>query len=70
MLRWQKLSHRRQHLSSRIVEALLGAEGGPLFATTDKDEMKAVLAKNGFVKYGHEWDGEVGRLSLWICQPS
>jgi len=58
--------HRGHHLSSRIVAALLTTSSGPLFATTDKDEMKTVLAKNGFVWRGHEWDGENGCLSLWV----
>jgi predicted GNAT family N-acyltransferase len=60
--------HRGHHLSSRIVVALLNAESGPLFATTDKEEMKTVLAKNNFVRCGHEWDGDSGCLSLWIRQ--
>ena len=39
--------HRGRHLSSGIVATLLARTSGPLFATTDKEEMKAVLAKNG-----------------------
>jgi predicted GNAT family N-acyltransferase len=61
--------HRGHHLSSRIVAALMTRAKGPLFATTDKVEMKTVLAKNGFVRCGGEWDGETGCLSLWIRPP-
>lgn len=60
--------HRGHHLSSKIVSALLSATSGPLFATTDKEEMKTVLTKNGFVRCGHQWDGDTGCLSLWIRQ--
>ncbi len=58
--------HRCHQLSSRIVAALLATEHGPLFATTDKDAMKTVLHKNAFVQYGHQWDGNMGCLSLWL----
>jgi RimJ/RimL family protein N-acetyltransferase len=57
--------HRGKHLSSRMVGALVSAHRDPLYATTDSDEMKAVLAKAGFKKRGHEWDGERGCLSQW-----
>jgi predicted GNAT family N-acyltransferase len=58
--------HRGHHLSSKIVAALLTTKIRPLVATTDKEEMKSVLAKNGFARCGHEWDGDSGCLSLWI----
>lgn len=61
--------HRGHHLSSRIVAALLTRAKGPLFAMTDKEEMKTVLGKNDFVRRGREWDGETGCLSLWIRHP-
>lgn len=59
-------AHRGHHLSSRIVDALLSKPWGPLYATTDKDEMKHVLSQRKFERRGREWDGEVGCLSLWI----
>jgi RimJ/RimL family protein N-acetyltransferase len=58
--------HRGNHLSSRIVAELLSHHDGPLFATTDDMRMKATLARAGFVRKGHEWDGDRGRLSLWV----
>jgi len=58
--------HQGQRLSPRIVAALLAKHVGPLFATTDNERMKRTLKKAGFVQKGQEWDGERGRLSLWI----
>lgn len=58
--------HRGRHLSTRIVAALLAKHPGPLFATTDSDRMKTVLAKAGFVRKGREWKGRRGQLSLWV----
>ncbi len=53
-------------LSARLVEVLLSKHVGPLWATTDNDAMKPTLERAGFVRKGHEWDGERGCLSLWI----
>ena len=61
--------HRGKHLSSRMVSALIAATSGRLFATTDKDEMKTVLSRNGFIKCGRDWDGDNGCLTLWMRQP-
>jgi hypothetical protein len=58
--------HRQKGLSSRIVDELLKTDWGALFATTDKDEMKLLLKNRKFEHRGHEWDGEVGCLSLWM----
>jgi len=41
-------------------------QDGPLFATTDDVRMKATLGKVGFTQKGYEWDGDRGRLSLWV----
>ncbi len=60
------LEHRGRHLLSRIAAALLARTGAAMFATTDKEEMKAVLGKNGFERCGRQWDGETVYLSLWI----
>jgi hypothetical protein len=58
-------NHRDNHLSTRIVAALLENDRGPLFATTDKPRMKAVLQRAGFEQKGSPW-GERSQLSLWI----
>ena len=58
--------HRGHQLSHRIVAKLLSKHQGPLFATTSVDPMKRTLAKAGFVKQEHEWDGRTGKLSLWL----
>jgi len=58
--------HRGNHLSPRIVAALLAKHRGPLFATTDCDRMKSGLSKAGFVRKGGEWEGGRDRLSLWL----
>lgn len=62
--------HQGKGLSRRIVEALLSKNGGPLFAATSSDRMKQTLAKSGFVQKGREWNGQRGRLSLWIRESS
>jgi hypothetical protein len=58
--------HRGHQLSHRIVAKLLSKHQGPLFATTSVEPMKRTLAKAGFVKQEHEWDGRTGKLSLWL----
>jgi RimJ/RimL family protein N-acetyltransferase len=58
--------HQGRGLSSRIVAALLSEHAGPLFATTDNEFMKKTLAKSGFMQKGKEWNGQRGRLTLWI----
>ncbi|MBF8266998.1 MAG: hypothetical protein HW388_506 [Dehalococcoidia bacterium] len=59
-------NHRGKGLAPCIVAALLSKHTGGLFATTDNCRMKRTLAKAGFVQRGAEWDGQRGRLSLWI----
>ena len=59
-------AHRGHRLSHRIVAKLLSKHQGPLFATTSVEPMKRTLAKAGFVKQKHEWDGRTGKLSLWL----
>lgn len=59
-------AHRGQAWSSKIVDKLLAAHAGPLWATTDDERMKHLLQKAGFVRRGKEWDGKRGRLSLWL----
>ena len=58
--------HRGNHLSPKIVAALLAERQGPLFATTDCKRMKTVISKAGFVHKGNEWKGNRGQLSLWL----
>jgi hypothetical protein len=58
--------HRRRGLSKCIVAKLLVGFSTPLFATTDDPRMKQTLAHFGFAAKGQEWDGERGRLSLWL----
>lgn len=58
--------HQGDGLASRILDALLASHPGPLFATTSNPRMKSTLGKAGFVQEGQEWDGQSGRLSLWI----
>jgi len=58
--------HRRKGLSGRILGALLQQRPGALFATTDDYAMKRTLACGQFVLRGHEWDGNRGKLSLWV----
>ena len=58
--------HKGNGLSRRIAEALLLKYPGPLFATTGNERMKRTLKKVGFVQKGEQWQGENGKLSLWI----
>src|SRR5208282_2451824 len=58
--------HRERGLSRRIVGALTGDYHGRLFATTDDPYMKKTLGRARFMQRGKEWDGQRGRLSLWI----
>jgi RimJ/RimL family protein N-acetyltransferase len=58
--------HRGNHLSPKIVAALLAEQQGPLFATTDCERMKSVLSKAGFLRKGDAWKGKRGQLSLWL----
>jgi ribosomal protein S18 acetylase RimI-like enzyme len=57
--------HRNRGLAQRIATALASRYGFPLFATTDEEWMKRILAKAGFVKKGKEWKGRRGMLSYW-----
>lgn len=61
--------HRRQGLSHHLVDALLKAMSGCLFATTDDEHMMKTLSGAGFVRQGSEWRGRRGQLSLWVKQP-
>lgn len=58
--------HRRRGLSHKIVDALVKAMPGSLFATTDDEHMMRTLSGAGFVRRGHEWPGHRGQLSLWL----
>jgi len=58
--------HRRRGLSHKIVDALVNAMPGSLFATTDDEHMMKTLSGAGFVRRGHEWPGHRGQLSLWL----
>lgn len=58
--------HRGNHLSSKIVAALLAEHRGPLFAATDSERMKTVNSKAGFLQKGDAWKGKRGQLSLWL----
>ena len=58
--------HRGNRLSHRLVGDLLRDRSGALFAATDDEYMKRTLSAAGFVQKGREWDGNRGRLSLWI----
>jgi hypothetical protein len=58
--------HRERGLSGRIVEALTADYHGRLFATTDDPFMKRTLTHARFAHRGEDWEGERGRLSLWI----
>ena len=62
-------AHKGKRLSHRILQALLAAEHGHLFATTDDPFMKRALATAGFIQKGNEWDGNRGCLSLWLKLP-
>src|ERR1700747_1543154 len=58
--------HRRRGLSHKVVDALVKAMPGSLFATTDDEHMMKTLSGAGFVRRGHEWRGNRGQLSLWL----
>lgn len=58
--------HRRQGLSHQLVDALVKAMPGSLFATTDDEHMMNTLSEAGFVRRGREWRGRRGQLSLWL----
>jgi GNAT superfamily N-acetyltransferase len=60
--------HRRQGLSHQLLGALLKAMPGRLFATTDDLHMMRTLSGAGFARYGSEWPGRRGQLSLWLKQ--
>lgn len=60
--------HRRQGLSYQLVDALVKAMPGSLFATTDDERMMKTLSGAGFVRRGREWRGRRGQLSLWLRQ--
>lgn len=62
-------AHRDKKLSGDIANALLDRHDGPLFATTDAQNMKYTLGNRGFVQLGKEWKGKRGRLSLWLREP-
>jgi hypothetical protein len=53
--------------SNEITAKLLSTfKYRPLFATTPHEGMKRALSKAGFVRYGNEWQGNHGNLTLWI----
>jgi len=58
--------HRRKGLSGRILDALVRQHPGVLFATTDDVAMKKTLTAAQFAAKGVEWDGNRGKLSLWV----
>lgn len=58
--------HRKKGLSGRIMDALVRQHPGVLFATTDDLAMKKTLSAAKFVRKGVEWDGNRGKLSLWV----
>jgi hypothetical protein len=58
--------HRHRGLSSLIVGTLIADCHDRLFATTDDPHMKKTLMHARFTQRGKEWDGQRGRLSLWI----
>lgn len=58
--------HRRKGLSGRILNALVRQHPSVLFATTDDGAMKKTLATAKFARKGLEWDGNRGKLSLWV----
>jgi hypothetical protein len=58
--------HRGKHLSHKILAALVSNYDRPLFATTDNKNMKSSLRKAGFKREGKGWQGNRGRLSLWL----
>jgi hypothetical protein len=58
--------YRGKHLSHKILAKLLSNYDRPLFATTDSDAMKSALRQAGFKREGKEWQGNRGKLSLWL----
>jgi RimJ/RimL family protein N-acetyltransferase len=60
--------HQGHGLSHLIVATLVSNCKEQLFATTDNIHMKRTLKKAGFRQQGREWEGNKGRLSLWITQ--
>jgi hypothetical protein len=58
--------YRGNHLSHKILATLLSNYDRPLFATTDSKRMRSSLRKAGFRREGKEWEGNRGRLSLWL----
>ena len=58
--------HRRQGLSHELVDTLVRAMPGTLFATTDDEHMMKTLSGAGFIRRGREWPGHRGQLSLWL----
>jgi len=62
--------HQGRGFSHQIAAKLLSeCNESSLFATTSHDGMKRTLAKAGFVQKGSEWQGNHGKLSLWIKSP-
>jgi RimJ/RimL family protein N-acetyltransferase len=61
-------AHKNQHLSTRLIEALLSRQTGPLYSTTRSDRIKHILGKLGFTERGEHWQGRKGKpkLSLWF----
>lgn len=57
--------HRKQGLAQRMATALASRIASRLFATTDEEWMKRVLAKAGLMKKGKEWKRRRGMLSYW-----
>jgi hypothetical protein len=61
--------HQHKGLSHKVVEALLAAHKGDLFATTFAPWMKRTLAGHGFRQVGSEWPSKRSpgaNVSLWI----
>ena len=62
-----KKAHRRRGISRAIIQALLSAHEGPLFATTSNAAIKCTLKRFGFVQRDNEWPGSRDSvLSLWV----
>jgi hypothetical protein len=58
-------NHQGKGLSHLIIQNLVAAHNGPMFATTSNQRMKATLGKGGFEPRGQEWPGDSGPLSFW-----
>jgi RimJ/RimL family protein N-acetyltransferase len=63
--------YRKQHLGSRIAEALVENFSDPVFSTTRTDNtyMQAILKTLGFTKVGRKWRSrrhEGKDIGLWI----